>query len=153
MGNFKRKKCVGQRGGRTYGWGNPKKHRNKGSRGGKGRAGNMGHKMTGILKNEPWRIGVKGFNAKTPNRHKGINLRDVDRLAGKEKAIDLGKFGYGKLLGRGEIARALEIKVDFFSKKAKEKVEAAGGKVVSDVPAKEKKSSGEAKKAAEKTAE
>jgi large subunit ribosomal protein L15 len=152
MSKFKRKKVEGQRGGRTHGWGNPKKHRNKGSRGGKGKAGKFGQMMTRILKYEPERIGFKGFNAKTSKKHRSINLRDAERLAGKDKVIDLSKFGYAKLLGRGEIGRALEIKVDFCSKNAKEKVEAAGGKIISDIPVKEKKSAGQAKKAAEEPA-
>jgi large subunit ribosomal protein L15 len=133
MSKFKRKKVEGQRGGRTHGWGNPKKHRNKGSRGGKGKAGKFGQMMTRILKNEPERIGYKGFNAKTSKKHKSINLRDAERIAGKEKSIDLSKFGYAKLLGRGEVKRALDITVDFCSKNAKEKVEAAGGKVTVNV--------------------
>jgi large subunit ribosomal protein L15 len=137
MGRFKRKKVVKQRGHRTHGWGNPKKHRNKGSRGGKGLAGKFGQKMTYILKHDPDRIGLKGFNAKTSRKHRCTNIRDADRLAGKNKAIDLGKFGYDKLLGKGEIARALEITVTYCSAKAKEKVEAAGGKVIAEFTAEE----------------
>jgi large subunit ribosomal protein L15 len=137
MSNFKRKKSVGQRGSRTHGWGNPKKHRNKGSRGGKGKAGKFGQKMTYIMKYEPERIGLKGFNAKTTKKHVCANVRDADRLAGKAKVIDLSKFGYDKLLGKGEIARALEVTVTFCSAHAKEKIEAAGGKVIAQVVAEE----------------
>ncbi len=129
---MKRKKVVSQRGHRTHGWGSPKKHRGKGSRGGKGKAGKFGHMMTRILKYETDRIGKVGFRPKTSVKMRAVNLREVTKLAGKEKKIDLGALGYDKLLGTGEIKRPLEIKVDYFSKGAKEKVEKAGGKIVSD---------------------
>jgi len=127
-----KKKVDKQRGHRTHGWGSPKKHRGKGSRGGKGWAGSEGHRMTHILKYARDRIGKHGFTAKTTKKFNTVNLREVAKLAGKEKKIDLSKFGYDKLLGTGEIKVALEIKVDYFSAGAKEKVEAAGGKIISD---------------------
>lgn len=127
-----RKKVDKQRGHRTHGWGSPKKHRGKGSRGGKGWAGSEGHRKTYILKYARDRIGKHGFKAKTTKKFNTVNLREVVKLAGKEKKIDLSKFGYDKLLSTGEIKKALEIKVDYFSFRAKEKVEAAGGKIVSD---------------------
>ena len=130
----KRKKVVKQRGHRTHGWGNPKKHRGTGSRGGTGKTGKFGHMMTRILKKERERIGYKGFKSKTGKDHKTINLNGASRLAGKDGKVDLGSKGYDKLLGRGSVGKALEIKVDYYSKSAKEKVEAAGGKIVSDVP-------------------
>jgi large subunit ribosomal protein L15 len=129
---MKRKKAVRQRGHRTHGYGSPKKHRGKGSRGGKGKAGHFGHMMTRILKYETERIGKTGFRPKTSVKARAVNLREAVRLAGKEKKIDLGALGYDKLLGTGEIRRPLEIKVDYFSKGAKEKVEKAGGKIISD---------------------
>jgi large subunit ribosomal protein L15 len=127
-----RKKIVKRRGHRTHGYGSPKKHRGKGSRGGKGWAGSEGHRKTYILKYARDRIGQHGFTPKTTRKIKAINLRDVVKLAGKEKKIDLGALGYNKLLGTGEIRKPLEIKVDYFSKSAKEKVGAAGGKILSD---------------------
>ncbi len=127
-----RKKVVKQRGHRTHGYGSPKKHRGKGSRGGKGWAGSEGHRMTHILKYARDRIGKHGFTAKTTKTLKTINLNQVAKLVGKEKKIDLTAMGYDKLLGAGEIKAALEIKIDYFSAGAKEKVEAAGGKIISD---------------------
>ncbi|MBN1896932.1 MAG: uL15 family ribosomal protein [Candidatus Aenigmarchaeota archaeon] len=127
-----RKKVVKQRGHRTHGYGSPKKHRGKGSRGGKGWAGSEGHRMTYILKYARDRIGKIGFAAKTTKKFNTVNLREVVKLAGKEKKIDLAKFGYDKLLGTGEIKVPLVIKVDYCSAGAKAKVEAAGGKIVSD---------------------
>jgi large subunit ribosomal protein L15 len=129
---MKRKKVIRQRGHRTHGYGSPKKHRGKGSRGGRGWAGSEGHRKTFILKYARERIGRQGFVPKTAGKIRTINLREVVGLAGKEKKIDLGALGYDKLLGKGEIKKPLEIKVDYFSKGAKEKVETAGGKIVSD---------------------
>ncbi|MCD6496191.1 MAG: uL15 family ribosomal protein [Candidatus Aenigmarchaeota archaeon] len=130
-----RKKVVKQRGHRTHGYGSPKKHRGKGSRGGKGWAGSEGHRKTFILKYARDRIGKHGFTPKTTKKFRTINLREAAKLAGSGKSIDLSKFGYNKLLGTGNMKAPLEIKVDYFSAKAKEKVEAAGGKILSDAAA------------------
>jgi large subunit ribosomal protein L15 len=127
-----RKKVVKQRGHRTHGWGSQKKHRGKGSRGGAGMAGSKKHRKTYMLKYAKDHIGKRGFKSKTGKKLRAINLRETVKLAGKEKRIDLTALGYDKLLGTGEIRRPLEIKVDYFSKSAKDKVEAAKGKIVSD---------------------
>jgi len=132
-----RKKVVKQRGHRTHGWGSPKKHRGKGSRGGAGMAGSKKHRKTYMLKYARDHIGKHGFTSKIAKNLRSINIRDVLKIAGKEKKIDLTALGYDKLLGTGEIKKALEIRVDYFSAGAKEKVEAAGGKIVSDAVIKE----------------
>lgn len=126
------KKVVKQRGHRTHGWGSPKKHRGKGSRGGAGMAGSKKHRKTYMLKYARDHIGKHGFTSKIAKNLRSINIREVLKIAGKEKKIDLTALGYDKLLGTGEIKKALEIRVDYFSAGAKEKVEAAGGKIVSD---------------------
>ncbi len=132
-----RKKVVKQRGHRTHGWGSPKKHRGKGSRGGAGMAGSKKHRKTYMLKYARDHIGKHGFTSKIAKNLRSINIREVLKIAGKEKKIDLTALGYDKLLGTGEIKKALEIRVDYFSAGAKEKVEAAGGKIVSDAVIKE----------------
>ena len=48
---------------------------------------------------------------------------------GKHK-VNLSELGYQKLLGRGNIQEPMIIEVKEASKKAKEKVERMGGKVV-----------------------
>ena len=130
-----RKKIVKQRGHRTHGWGSPKKHRGKGSHGGKGFAGSKKHKKTYMLKYARDHIGKHGFTSKSGKRLKTINLRDAVKLAGNGRKLDLTALGYDKLLGTGEIKAALEIKVDYFSAGAREKVEAAKGKIISDAAA------------------
>ncbi len=59
----KGKKIRKQRGHRTHGWGSPKKHRGRGSRGGGGHAGSKKHKKVWIMKNEPERLGKRGFQS------------------------------------------------------------------------------------------
>ena len=59
-------------------------------------------------------------------RMKKINLKDIKLR--KNKEINLK--GY-KVLGVGEVKAKLIIKADRFSKKAKEKIEKAGGQVIS----------------------
>ena len=84
------------------------------------------------------RIPIKGF--KSPNRreYEVINVRDLER-SGLEGTVTpdvlrtSGVIGGGrrrvKVLGVGEITRALELKVHAISKTAREKIAAAGGTV------------------------
>ena len=70
-----------------------------------------------------------------------LNLIDlqnnVEKWASEGKAektktgfsIDLEKIGYTKLLSQGEVTYKLTVKIHSASAKAKEKLEAAGGKV------------------------
>ena len=65
-----RKKVVKKRGSRTYGYGSPKKHRGKGSKGGKGKAGvgkKAGHKAI-FLREQGHVLGKRGF--KVPKESK-----------------------------------------------------------------------------------
>jgi len=67
-----------------------------------------------------------------------INIRDlarfdkgtvVDEVALVEAGLVKGKRDGIKLLGQGEIKHPLDVKVNLISKSAREKIEAAGGKV------------------------
>lgn len=140
----KRKKNRKLRGSRTYGWGSPKKHRGKGSRGGVGKAG-MGkrgqHKMSLLNALGIKNLGSKGFKRPVSmlSDIKAINVGDIDRnieaLAASQAAskkgdtyyIDVSKLGASKVLGSGKVSNKLSIKADLFSISAKEKIEAAGG--------------------------
>lgn len=124
-----------QRGKRTHGWGSQKKHRGGGSRGGRGLSGLKKHKRTWMVKNAPKHLGKKGFKSLTDRKikpkQKVINLREVNKfLDGKLKELDLGNLGYDKLLSTGELSSPISIKVSAYSAKAKEKVEAIGGKIL-----------------------
>lgn len=132
--DMKKKKVRKMRGSKTHGYGSKKKHRGKGSKGGKGYAGSHKHKFSYIVKYEPEHFGYKGFVSlkKKKRKEKIINLDDVEKLAKdlKKNEIDLNEFGYTKLLARGDVSLPLIIKVKKFSSAAKEKLEKAGGKII-----------------------
>jgi large subunit ribosomal protein L15 len=102
-----------------------KQKRGKGSKGGKGRAGHG--KRAGHMKFFFKTRKKKGFTPVKTKKIKTINLSALSKMKGKE--IDLTKLGYDKLLGSGKITRAITVKVKSFSKKAKEKIEKAGGTI------------------------
>ena len=85
--------------------------------------------------------GKRGFRPPTQREGREINLDQMQEhlhhfiekgFAKKDKEIhvDLGKAGYTKLLGRGQIHEAFIVKIDACSEQAKEKVEQHGGKVL-----------------------
>jgi len=126
-----RRKITRQRGKRTHGWGSKKKHRGKGSRGGKGYGGSSKHKRSYIYTYEPEHFGYKGFHSL---RKKGntINVGELERFGKTE--LNLKKLGYTKLLSKGNISSAITVHISEFSPKAKEKIEASGGKIISGQP-------------------
>jgi large subunit ribosomal protein L15 len=128
----KKRKVRKFRGKRSYGYGSHKKHRGGGSRGGRGKAGMHKHKWSHTVKYEPNRFGKRGFKVPVgaAKKVKAINLRQLEALAAGKKKIDLTKLGYNKVLGAGRIQVAMEVVAETFSKKAIEKIEAVGGKVV-----------------------
>lgn len=145
---LKRKKASRQRGKKTYGFGAKKKHRGSGNKGGRGHAGSgkrADSKKPSFWKDKDY-FGRRGFNRKQSLRehHISINVGALDenlesfissgiaKKNGKGYLIDLNKAGYTKLLGSGSLKHSYEIIVENFSKKAKEKVEKAGGTIVID---------------------
>ena len=130
--NHKRKKNSRLRGSRTHGWGMAKKHSGSGNRGGRGNAGTgkrAEHKKSKILKlygNEYF--GKHGFRKHSPSvEYKTINLYQLENLPGN--SIDLGKYGFTKLLGAGNITRKISVTVEHASQRAIEKIQAAGGNI------------------------
>lgn len=136
----RRKKKNDVRGERTHGKGNTKNHRGSGSKGGKGRAGSHKHKYSKYL-------GQFGrFQTLKPKVSKGdaINLYEIEEKAEqliKKKLLeekdgkiifDGKKLKVIKILGQGEITRALLVKNTMVSKKAREKIIKAGGSVEGD---------------------
>ena len=130
-------------GSRTRGRGH-KKGRGAGLRGGRGNAGC--HKTKRIMYERVGRVwGAHGF--KRPQTvvmaNNAINLKDIEESAtewvdqgnaskkGKTVSIDLKKMGYDKLLGTGVPSQAYKIAISAASAKAVEKVEAAGGEIIS----------------------
>ena len=149
MVTYKRKKVGKYRGGSTHGGGARKKRRGAGSRGGRGNAGSgkrAGHMMTWYAK-AGHLLGRHGFTSKSRTVVKAVNLgyfttSRVAKLAKEGKAhkegnaysIDLAALGYNKLLGTGSSPVALKLTVASCSASAAEKVEAAGGEVITTAP-------------------
>ena len=137
----KRDKKSRIRGRKTCGYGARKKHRGKGSVGGKGMAGTgkrADQKKTLIL-----RKGVEYFGSQRKLLKKTfidvINVGDINKniekylKQGKGKKtsegieLDLKEL---KILGDGEIDKKIIIKAKAASKPAVEKIEKAGGKII-----------------------
>jgi len=131
------------RGRRSCGYGARKKHRGKGNRGGKGMAGTgkrAGHLITWILRNKIDYLGKKrGFKIKmAKTKLKEINIDEINKklnnflkesIAKKtERGTEVNLKGY-KILSRGNTKEKLFISADSFSKKAREKIENAGGAI------------------------
>lgn len=126
MGKKKTKKMRGKK---TFGYGSKKKHRGKGSKGGKGMAGSFKHKKIKIIKELKDYFGKKGFKRKNKKELKIINLKEIDIIASKENKKKMSFPGY-KVLGAGKLGRPLEIEAKKFSNNAKKKIEEAGGKFI-----------------------
>ena len=132
------------RGSRTHGRGK-KGGRGAGLRGGRGNAGLNKHNQLKVKIDNPRYFGRIGFK-RHPSLHnnKGtINVGSIQldlpkylengiaKKEGKNIVIDLTETDYEKLLGGGVIKSPLTIKVHEATQKAKDKVEAAGGKIES----------------------
>ena len=84
------------------------------------------------------RLPKRGFTNTAKKRYVVVNLRDLDRFDSNAEidAAKLKEAGLVRhtrdgiaLLGFGDISHPLTVKVHKASRKAKEKIEAAGGKV------------------------
>jgi large subunit ribosomal protein L15 len=84
------------------------------------------------------RLPKRGFTNKFKKNIAVINIRDlakfdkdsvVDAAALAQAGLVKGKRDAVKLLGHGEIKYALDVKVNSASRSAREKIEAAGGKL------------------------
>jgi len=132
----RRRKKHKLRGHRTFGAGDTKNRRGAGCRGGRGRGGSKKHKFTKYWKT----FGVKK-TLKPKKRIVTFNLSEIeeripkwetDKKVVQEKGIyilDGKELGFGKVLGRGEISVKINLKNADVSKKARELILAAGGKV------------------------
>lgn len=134
-------KSAKRRGHGTHGYGSMKKNRGKGNKGGKGMAGTgkkadskkpsinikeyFGKHGFHSVYNKPVSINVYELSLKTEE----FTKKDALKKEGSAFVLDLGKAGYGKLLGTGSVSGKFNIKVDSASSGAIKKVESAGGKV------------------------
>ena len=147
------KKVRKMRGRRTHGYGRVGQHRKTGQRAGRGKTTQWKKsKKSYYLKQKElgfpdpdWDMGKKGF--KRPQditriyQVNTINIKDLDNKidnlvldkkankSGNAYSINLNDLNIQKVLGRGEINKTINITVNKASKKAIEKVQAAGGKI------------------------
>jgi large subunit ribosomal protein L15 len=135
------RKSRRQRGSRYCGWGQVGQHRQSGSRGGIGGAGKHKHFWIRTVIEEPNHFGHDAFNSYNRNLvYKWINIRDLNSVVAKHGKVDqdgkvildLTSLGYDKLLGGGKVNSAFAVKVASISASAKEKIQQAGGEVLSD---------------------
>jgi large subunit ribosomal protein L15 len=126
----------------------------RGQGSGKGGTSARGHKGAKSRSGYSKKIGFEGgqmplqrrvpkFGFKNPNRveYVAINLDRIEKIATERnldtiKATDFVNFGFAskkelvKILGNGELTKAIEVEAHKFSSTAAEKIEKAGGKVI-----------------------
>jgi large subunit ribosomal protein L15 len=135
------RKSRKNRGSRTCGYGKVGQHRDQGSKPER-KFGRHKHKWSYVIRYEPDYFGKKGFTSPRSLRRRVdvINIGKLDQIAdtlSSEKAkdklfIDLGSFGYTKLLGSGRVTKPLTVKVATCSESASQKIEGAGGEVLAE---------------------
>lgn len=141
----KLKKTSKLRGGRTFGYGRQGQHR-KGSQRGEKKRGRHKGGWSYVLRYEPDYWGKKGFRS-VQSLHRKLNVINVgnlgslvERLEAQNQLerkdgrilLDLKKFGFTKLLGTGNIAEPLFVKVSAHSSSAAKKIEEAGGQILAE---------------------
>ena len=132
------------RGSRYHGRGK-KAGRGAGLRGGRGLAGIGKHRLMTRIKYMPGHWGMHGFNRHPSLRkvHLTANVSELSDMAGDSDSIDMADHIIDKLLGGGQIKRALSVTVEHASARAVQKVEAAGGSVTLSAGDEESESSEE----------
>jgi len=142
------KKIRKMRGTRTCGYGRVGQHRKTGQRAGRGKTTQWKKSKRSLyLKQKElgfpdpdWIMGKKGFKRPQDmvrlSKVNSINVKDLDyrieNIAKKSADtynINLNDINIQKLLGRGQINKKINLSVNKASKRAIEKIEAAGGKV------------------------
>ena len=138
------KKSRRMRGSVSFGHGRIGKHRKH--PGGRGNAGGLLHHRTLFDKYHPGyfgKVGMRVFHLKKNiyfrpciNLDKLLSLVPKDALdkakTEKDKAltIDVTKYGYYKVLGKGKLSIPVVVKAKFFSREAEIRIKEAGGACV-----------------------
>ena len=109
--------------------------------------GHKGQKSRSGGSTKPWfeggqmplqrRLPKRGFAPRKRVEYQVVNVRDLERVQGDEATLEALKAAGlirslrrpVKLLGQGEIARAIKVTAHAFSATAREKIEKAGGEV------------------------
>lgn len=131
-GSHRARKRVGRGPGSGQG-----KTATRGEKGQKARSGGQVHPMfEGGQMPLIRRIPKRGFTNRNRVEYQVVNVRDLDRVEGDVSPQTLREAGLisslrkpVKVLGEGEVAKAVAVSAHSFSKSAREKIEAAGGSV------------------------
>ncbi|MEL0332161.1 MAG: uL15 family ribosomal protein, partial [Candidatus Poseidoniales archaeon] len=91
------------------------------------------HRVMTRIKYMPKHWGMHGFNRHPSLRtvHVTANVGQLEEMANGGDTVNLTEKGVDKLLGSGQIRKALTVIVDEVSARAAEKIAAAGGSVES----------------------
>lgn len=105
----------------------------KGSRkkgGGRGMAGSSKHKYTWVTAKTTGYFGAESMKGK--DKPKAVNIGYLNEMAvtNNKDEINALSLGFQKILGRGEVTKAITVKAKIFTASAKEKIESAGGKAL-----------------------
>ncbi len=121
------------RGSRTQGYGRIGQHRDAGSKGHR-KVGRHKHLWSLVSNSDTKYFGKHGFHSPQSihSKENAVNLSKLVEIAQTKTEINLTELGYTKLLGTGKVTKALTITVPACSKTATEKIEAAGGKVITE---------------------
>jgi large subunit ribosomal protein L15 len=127
----KERKTRKMRGSRTHGYGRIGQHRDAGSRGHR-KVGRHKHLWSYVVAHEPDYFGKHGFSSPQSfkRQESTINIKQLNALTVENNQLDLTSLGYTKLLGTGKITKSLTITVAACSKTAQQKIEKAGGQIV-----------------------
>jgi large subunit ribosomal protein L15 len=138
----KLRKTRKRRGSRTQGWGKVGQHRRTGGKG-RRKAGRHKGSWSYVIRYEPDYYGKNGFTSPRSigQEPRTINVGRLEIVAStlpvekgdKGDLVDLGRLGYTKLLGAGKVTKPIIVKVSSCSKSAAEKIEKAGGRVLSEI--------------------
>jgi large subunit ribosomal protein L15 len=142
MSYRKPKRVRHRRGGRTSGYGRVGEHRGAGQRGGRGNTGYHKGKWSYVTAHDPTRFGKHGFRIPDESRthYRAINVGDIVRhldtltegaSASKDTpvTVNLTAHGFHKVLGAGPVPIPLAVTAAVFTRRAAEKIKAAGGTV------------------------
>ncbi len=105
----------------------------KGSRkkgGGRGLAGSNKHMLSWIQKYLPDHFGHESMSGKKQLKAVNIGYLNEWAVTNDKSEVDARSFGFQKVLGRGEVNKAITVKAKVFTASAKEKIEKAGGKAL-----------------------
>lgn len=139
----KLRKTHQKRGTRTVGYGQVGQHRKCGQKG-YGQAGRHKHLWSYVVRYEPDYSLKKGFHSPRRKHVNVVNVGELEEVARRltsatsldteerSTVLDLNQLGYSQLLGTGGITKPFSIKVSSYSKAAAQKVEAAGGKLMTE---------------------